>query len=145
MNDKTILKRFDAVEFNVLRCASSGQYYRGDEEVERAKLLMQEEILKVNPEDNWWNTGWKLTYFGEIYWQYFLECVREKHGHVWMTHNDTEGDWCKADEYANSIDLFAYEIGYHNGPRCKKCGFGFCYHCTNEFEIPECSYRPIEG
>lgn len=27
------------------------------------------------------------------------------------------------------IDIFAYEVGHHNGPKCSVCGFEFCHHC----------------
>lgn len=30
-----------------------------------------------------------------------------------------------------AIDVFAYEGGYHNGPECVNCGYGFCHHCKD--------------
>jgi len=41
-------------------------------------------------------------------------------GHRWET--DEDGD----------IDIFAYNPeDPHNGPRCVKCGYGFCHHCED--------------
>lgn len=43
--------------------------------------------------------------------------IKNPRGHVWQ-------------EFDGEIDVFAYEDGsYHNGPRCIKCGYGFCHHC----------------
>jgi predicted metal-binding protein len=37
-----------------------------------------------------------------------------------------------------SIDYFAYENGYHNGPLCEKCWWSTCWHCNGpEDSIPE--------
>lgn len=38
-----------------------------------------------------------------------------------------EHDWER--EKDGSIDEFAMEVGYHNGPECKRCGKTFCIHC----------------
>lgn len=50
-------------------------------------------------------------------------------GHAWELTED--GD----------IDFLASGFGYHNGPRCKKCGYSFCEHCqklpTQECEKDE--------
>lgn len=43
-------------------------------------------------------------------------------GHVW-----------ELSEYGD-INFFAYGSGFHNGPRCTVCGYGFCHHCKNEPE-----------
>jgi hypothetical protein len=42
------------------------------------------------------------------------------HGHTWIRNEDGE------------IDIFAYDHGDHNGPRCMVCGYGFCHHCKDE-------------
>ena len=35
--------------------------------------------------------------------------------------------WLKS---GKDIEIFAYTAGeYHNGPKCKVCGFNFCHHC----------------
>jgi hypothetical protein len=31
-----------------------------------------------------------------------------------------------------SIDQFALDVDYHNGPRCVNCGESFCWHCTED-------------
>lgn len=38
-----------------------------------------------------------------------------------------EHDWGR--EKDGSIDEFALENGFHNGPRCKRCNDSFCVHC----------------
>jgi len=41
-------------------------------------------------------------------------------GHVWIT--DPDDPTC--------IDIFAYNpADPHNGPKCTRCGYGFCHHC----------------
>ena len=36
-----------------------------------------------------------------------------------------------AEIWEGEVDIFAYEEGeFHNGPRCVKCGYGFCHHCN---------------
>jgi hypothetical protein len=46
--------------------------------------------------------------------------VKNSKGHEWK--RDEEGD----------IEIFAYTNGdHHNGPRCVKCGYGFCHHCSD--------------
>jgi hypothetical protein len=49
----------------------------------------------------------------------------EKAGHV-----------LKLDEDSDSVDIFAYEYGYCNGPECVKCGDSWCHHCQPK--IKEC-------
>lgn len=46
------------------------------------------------------------------------------------------------------IDIFAAEnLGsdYHNGPRCKVCGFEFCHHCNPEGYDTECGTKSLVG
>jgi hypothetical protein len=46
---------------------------------------------------------------------------KDPKGHVWETNDNGE------------VDIFAYEAGdRHNGPRCAKCGYGFCHHCQKK-------------
>jgi len=52
---------------------------------------------------------------------YFLDMpyVKNNRGHVWET---VHGD----------IHIFAFHpCDPHNGPRCIKCGYGFCHHCQD--------------
>lgn len=131
--------RFDKTEFAVINASHSGAYSLNEELGERASLLMEQGVLHTNPKSNWSNTGWKLTDYGKQYYDAFLEQVHANHGHIWMTHRETNPDlYEEGDEYGNSIDAFAYFVGYHNGMVCKKCGFGFCMHCKSEFEIEHC-------
>ena len=59
--------------------------------------------------------------------------------HDWVCECD---DWLEATDYEDMltqntpeeraespIDDWAYECGYCNGPRCARCGEGFCKHC----------------
>lgn len=39
--------------------------------------------------------------------------------HKWKRHAD------------GTIDVFAYEVGYHNGPACERCGYSYCEHCQD--------------
>jgi len=36
------------------------------------------------------------------------------------------------------IDWFVVDEGFHNGPRCVKCGWFCCHHCTAISDIPKC-------
>ena len=41
-------------------------------------------------------------------------------GHEWETYDD------------GTINIFAYSpYDPHNGPKCKKCGYGYCHHCDD--------------
>lgn len=37
------------------------------------------------------------------------------------------------------IDWFATYWDIHNGPRCTKCGWDCCVHCTGPDQIPQCT------
>lgn len=43
----------------------------------------------------------------------------EARGHEWLRNDD------------GSVDIFGYDGDTHNGPRCVKCGYGFCHHCQS--------------
>lgn len=38
-----------------------------------------------------------------------------------------EHNWCCEED--GTINEFAMEYEYHNGPSCKRCGYSFCVHC----------------
>ena len=44
--------------------------------------------------------------------------------------------WCKDDD--GSIDMFALDHEYHNGPMCQICREAFCEHCTPNWENDKC-------
>ena len=44
-----------------------------------------------------------------------------------------EHDWVRNKE-DGSIDEFATENDYHNGPSCRRCYYSFCEHCVNDFD-----------
>jgi len=133
------IKRFDEAEYKALQCGKSGGYYREEhEEGKRAILLMEEGIYKQNPINHWHIDGWKFTSEGEKYYTTFMKKVQKKHGHVWMTNYDSDPEY-NTGEYGKQINIFAMSGNYHNGPKCKKCGYEFCRHCTNEMKIPNCT------
>lgn len=45
--------------------------------------------------------------------------IKSPKGHKWQK----EG---------RSVDFFAMDAGFHNGPRCVNCGYSFCEHCTGD-------------
>lgn len=45
--------------------------------------------------------------------------------------------WIK-NPYDKKIDIFAFENGFHNGPKCTRCGKEFCHHCNPECYQEEC-------
>jgi len=47
-----------------------------------------------------------------------------------------EHEWLR--DSSGDVDPFGYEAGdYHNGPRCSRCGFGYCEHCEALEELEE--------
>jgi hypothetical protein len=136
------ITRFDEIEFQIINCGKTGGYYLSEEHGERALLMMEQGILHPNPKSNWHVSGWKLTDYGKEYYDVFLAQVHANHGHVWMTNRDSNPDiYDDDDEYGNSVNIFAYSVGYHNGMQCKNCGFSFCEHCDSEMEIEPCRYK----
>ena len=64
-----------------------------------------------------------------------LDALVDKHvfGKVrkeWPAH-----DWKKYDGIGE-VDICAFEIGNHNGPRCVRCGYGYCTHCEDGPQEP---------
>jgi hypothetical protein len=56
-------------------------------------------------------------------------------GHEWMTYGETDRDWIEP--YASRINPFAgRDDGIHNGPKCKHCGYGYCWHCHDSPPTP---------
>lgn len=53
-------------------------------------------------------------------------------GHKWATC----GDYFDDGEEDNEVYMFGYTSGeYCNGPKCVKCGYGFCHHCQEKPSI----------
>lgn len=47
-------------------------------------------------------------------------------------HNEyPEHDWARNKD--GSIDTWALDVGFHNGPMCKRCYVSFCEHCEPEW------------
>lgn len=138
--------KFDKIEYEILKCGlplpKGGDYYTSKEYEQRALELMDEGILQFNPVEQWHISGWELTEQGINYYNEFEQKVQQKHDHVWMTNRETHPDWYDDNEnYGDEVDVFAYSIGYHNGPKCKNCGFSFCQHCESEFDVEPCNKK----
>jgi len=63
---------------------------------------------------------------------------------TWTSLEEYQRDWIAAFKRAGHspvlaggrVDHFAYNPNDpHNGPRCKKCGEGWCWHCTSPAEV----------
>jgi hypothetical protein len=55
----------------------------------------------------------------------------------WLTAFRQAGHSAEKDEDGR-VDKFAYNPhDPHNGPRCIKCGEGWCWHCTGPWDIAE--------
>lgn len=67
--------------------------------------------------------------------------------HTWLTRFDTKPDLYDDDAEGAVTDRLAYSAGYHNGPRCKVCGYYFCEHCNPEGWGTECKpdAEPVKG
>lgn len=142
------ITRFDEIEFSVLEiCINGLGYYPYHTEYgKRARLMMDEGIIKDIPVEVWPKCGYgstfedgALTEYGKEYAKEFYNIVRSTHGHVWETNNQDDPD--DQSDYGKKINRFAYSYGYHNGYRCAKCGFEFCVHCNSEFEVTQCSEK----
>ena len=147
---KVKLMSEEEVEFNkktykVLKCGTpDGVGYYMDEEFKKIALdMMEKGILENNPVEEWSNSGWKATKKGIKLFKSFEEKLQKLHGHIWKTNRDCDPDDYKDEEseYADKVNIFAYSVGYHNGPECKKCGYSFCHHCRSEFDIPKCDKK----
>lgn len=49
--------------------------------------------------------------------------------------------WKREDFDPREVDIFGLEssCGYHNGPRCVVCGYGFCHHCHRDGPPEPCT------
>jgi len=52
-----------------------------------------------------------------------------------------EPEYYKGKVDGDKLDDFAYSEGYHNGYKCKVCGFEFCEHCYDECDIQVCKHK----
>ena len=52
-------------------------------------------------------------------------------GHYFVT--DDDGD----------IDVWQYEAGFHNGPRCENCNQSWCMHCEGLGDLEQCPANNI--
>lgn len=131
-------------DFKILECSQKGGLGYIDDD--RALELMELNYLEFNPRENWKQNGYKSTKKGTRLFNKWVKEIRETHGHRWETYED----YCKREEFHSEGDKYtkedktepyssAYSEGYHNGFRCKECGFEFCRHCYFEGEIPKCS------
>jgi hypothetical protein len=63
--------------------------------------------------------------------------------HEWLTRHENNPECWDDPEgmYDSQPDEFAYSVGYHNGPRCKNCGYSFCKHCKPNGHKTVCKGR----
>jgi len=65
-----------------------------------------------------------------------------------------EHDWYRDKD--GEIDVFAFDVDYHNGPMCKRCDYSFCKHCEPNgwnkkpciidfYQCPKCKTRISKG
>jgi len=135
-----IENKFDGLLFRILKRAQPDEV--GFVNDDKALILMKEGYLVYSPKNEWYKSGHKTTEKGTKLYEKWLKEIRNNHGHEWMTIGDSEYADEKDSKYNKMLDSFAYTAGeYHNGYKCKKCGFGFCIHCYNEWEIPKCSEK----
>ena len=127
---------FNKNTYNVLKCGTSGMYSIDKEHMKIALNMMKEGVFFKSPKKEWGMSGWKATKKGEKLFEKFKKQLLESHGHVWKTNKDSYPE--EDGEYGDMIDEFALSEGIHNGPECKICGYSFCMHCTDEFDIPKC-------
>ena len=45
-------------------------------------------------------------------------------------------DWIRDED--GEIDMWVMDVGFHNGPGCKRCGASFCEHCDPDYDEEEC-------
>lgn len=45
-------------------------------------------------------------------------------------------DWIRDDD--GEIDMWALDVGFHNGPMCKRCHSSVCEHCNPDWDEEEC-------
>lgn len=50
--------------------------------------------------------------------------IKDSKGHEWQ--KDSDGN----------IDLVTFDVNFHNGPTCVKCGYSFCVHCKDNPDEP---------
>ena len=61
--------------------------------------------------------------------------------HKWQLDPDMDGLLNSDDRYnqdGKAIDIFAYESGYCNGPKCMVCGYTGCHHCDKDMYNMSC-------
>lgn len=70
--------------------------------------------------------SWEDTYKDSYMYLLGKNLDENADGHVWK-----RDDVIYPDGYVPP-DVFAYQMGYHNGPVCESCGFSYCIHCPDE-------------
>lgn len=129
--------KFDKLFFGILKHSQPDEmgYVNND----KALILMEKGYLEKSPKSEWIKSGHKTTKKGTELYNKWLKEIRDKHGHVWETNGDSRYSDKEDSDYNKKINSFAFSEGYHNGFKCKKCGFEFCMHCYHESEIEKCS------
>jgi hypothetical protein len=63
---------------------------------------------------------------------------------VWADAMRAKGHTPSVDEDDGWLNIFAYDVGQHNGPGCSTCGWACCWHCDDIKDIPECTNPALE-
>lgn len=137
---------FNEKDFKILQCSQPNRLgYLNDD---RALELMVLGYLKHNSKKNWSYNGYVSSELGTKLYNKWLKEIRLNHKHDWETYEDyckkellhDENDTYTEEEKTAPYD-FAYSSNYHNGYKCKKCKFTFCKHCTDEWDIKNCTEK----
>ena len=68
-----------------------------------------------------------MSTFREYLDTWTVKLLANSRGHVWLKNED------------GSVDIFGIAYGYHNGPICELCDYGFCHHCQDLPSV-DCPY-----
>lgn len=63
--------------------------------------------------------------------------------HNWKTDGDEYGQETNNPDKPYAFGAENMPSEYHNGPKCKDCGFEFCEHCNPEGFETECGAKSI--
>lgn len=61
--------------------------------------------------------------------------IPQKPDHIYERY--PKHDWYRDDN--GEIDMWFMDVGFHNGPGCKRCHATFCEHCDPDWDEEECT------
>lgn len=66
--------------------------------------------------------------------------------HKWITEGEVYGKKVAGKDWKEPYVHAAEDMGeYHNGPKCKTCGFQFCHHCFPEGYKTKCGVPSLNA